>query len=270
MDELSLSFAQEALKRAFNDWEKIIRRKENALIVYPPRMDRHYQVPRFIHIYHAQYSLIQVNLESTRIEDGVEWNEWVAKNGYLNKNHNCVFLILDAECLFSERRHLLGSFVEFYHKYHTPFLLFSEKYPYTAIPAAFMQNLFWYPLYQKSDIFSFVSYLEKKFGVKLTSDIKQKIWQECGGLPWFVKQVVRFIAAKREGDPFDHEELWWKVKEFFYSFDPLEQKILEEVAVGKQVNASPQLTCLQKTAVVDSRGEITLSLVSKYLKKNYR
>ncbi|MBI3955761.1 winged helix-turn-helix transcriptional regulator [Candidatus Gottesmanbacteria bacterium] len=256
---------EKTIKQLFTRWREPLDRGENALIMAAPKMDRSYRIPEFIQFLGNGFDVLIVSFETYKIEDIDDWNRIVRIQQSSSKKKRC-FLVSDAELLFQDRKHLLSGLASQYVQTKIPFLLFSETFPYRMLPQVFSQNRIFHALYGAEDVTKFISYLEDKFGTQVPASLQNRIVKRTGGHLWLVKEIVRHVAFRKSGDPFDHEDLWWKVGEVYGGFAMREQDVLTDLALQNPVKDEEAMVYLEKTGVVRD-GHIAIGLIEDYIKK---
>lgn len=265
---VSKPLTEHTVRKLFDSWRDPLDRGENALILAPPRMDRSYRIPEFIEFLGAGYDALIVSLEAHQIEDIDDWSRITAPYGRDSKKKRC-YLVPDAELLFQDRKHLLAGLATQYVQTKTPFLLFSEAFPYQMLPQVFAQNRIVQTLYSPDDVARFISYLEDKFGNSVPANAGNRIMERSGGHLWFVKEIVRHMVFRETGDPFDHDDLWWRVGECYRGFALREQEVLTDLVLQKTVKDEEARAYLEHTGVIRD-GRIAIGLLEEYIKKQVR
>lgn len=261
-----LSLTEKTVKHLFECWREPLDRGENVLILAMPKMDRSYRIPEFTQTLGNSYDFHVVSLLAEKIEDIDDWYRITTLHESDSKKKHC-FLVSDAELLFHDRKHLLAGLASQYVQSKIPFLLFSEMYPYESLPQVFAQNRIFHSLYSTEDVAQFIQYLEDIFSFRVSVSLKNRIIKCSGGHLWFVKEIVRHVAFRKAGDPFDHEDLWWRVSEVYGGFPAREQEVLVDLVLKKPVTDTEACLYLEKTGIVRG-GRITIGLLEDYIKRH--
>lgn len=263
-DALPDPLLKETIDRMFTAWRKPIDRGENLLVLSAPYRDRAYRIPEFIDWLGGEYRVSVISLAGDKIEDIDDWKD-VVDQKESNGSQRQICVIVDAEHLLTDRRHLLQGMSQWHLATAIPLILFSEQYPYDPMPPVISQNRYFHKLYDIGDMYVFLSYLEAKFKTKVSERLKIRITEGCGGHLWLAKEIVRYMAGGQKADPFDHDELTWRVEQIYQGFAPREQKVLEAVALGKSTDDKEASRFLEKIGVI-SDGRIMIGLMDEYVK----
>jgi DNA-binding response OmpR family regulator len=250
--------------RMFRAWKQPIDRGENLLVISPPVMDRSYRIPEYIRWLGKGYDVRVVSLVGDAIEDADDWESAVGE--FPKTKKQSVIVVNDAEFLWSGRENLLPGMAAWHLNERTPILFFTEIHPEGNLPPVCIQNRYFQMLYAPDDVAQFLNYLEVKFSVRLSVAARSRITERCGGHLWLVKEVVRFIASKESGDPFDHEGLQYRVEQIWKGFSENYQNALREAAIGRQPENREHTEYFIKTGIVrDNR--IAIGLLDEYVKR---
>lgn len=265
LDALPDPLPNETLERLFIAWRKPIDRGENLLVLSAPYRDRAYRIPEFINWLGLGYTANLVSLVGDKIEDIDDWKDVVGQAEKRDtKKQGCI--IVDAEHLLTDRRHLLQGLSQWHLATRIPLLLFSEQYPYDPMPPVLSQNRYFHRLYNAADMRTFLFYLEAKFEIKITDGIKNRIIDSCGGHLWLAKEIVRYLSTNEKGDPFNHDSLIWRVEQIYQGFLPREQEVLQALALKQSTDDKEAHGFLEKTGVI-SDGRITIRQLEEYVKQ---
>jgi DNA-binding response OmpR family regulator len=267
MKTLGLPLTPNTISHYDEEWVRVIKRHENAVVVYPPCSDREYRLSDFIRKYNRTCRFFSVSLAESRIEDRTDWDKLIRSiDASIDTDKRpFVVFIRDGENLFSTHTLVIPALVDFYVRHaNVSLFILSERYPYRLLPNSLMQNIIWRPLYSESDTCAFCTYLEKKFSVTLDSTLQKRISEECGGHLWLVKQVVRSLSAKTGSDPFDTDALLLRVKTIFERLSDDERNVLMEVHSHAPVSDLYIYPVLEKLGYIKN-GQITIKLLDRYI-----
>lgn len=265
LDALPDPLPNETLERLFTAWRKPIDRGENLLVLSAPYRDRAYRIPEFIDWLGLGYTANLVSLVGDKIEDINDWKDVVGQSEKRNTKKQ-VCIIVDAEHLLTDRRHLLQGLSQWHLATRIPLLLFSEQYPYEPMPPVLSQNRYFHRLYSAADMRIFLSYLEAKFEIKIADGTKKRIIDSCGGHLWLAKEIVRYLSTNEKGDPFDHDALTWRAEQMYQGFVLREQEVLQALALKQSTDDKEAYGFLEMTSVI-SGGCITIRLLEEYIKQ---
>lgn len=266
-NHLPLAITEKTLKETEKRWMEVARRSENALVLYPPRMDRHWRVPQIIRRNQDLFDFYIVNLSEKRVDDVQDWIGLISSWKLHDVSKSNVIFIMDGEELVMNKKHLLPAMVDF--SLNTPkssIFILSEVYPYEAIPPTLMQNILYQPLYGEEDVFAFISYLGKKMEVKISKAERNLIFKKCGGQLWLVKQAIRFRAGGCQGEMFIHDDLRLKTKIILESLSENEREVLQNIVLDLKVPNSSAKDHLERTSIIHE-GRITIEVLEEYLKQ---
>lgn len=264
-DALPDPLLKESLDRMFTAWRKPIDRGENLLILSAPYRDRAYRIPEFVHWLGRGYGVSVISLEGDKIEDSDDWKA-VVDQKELRRSERHVCVVVDAEHLLTDRRHLLQGMSQWHLQTSVSILLFSEQYPYDPVPPVLSQNRYFHKLYDDDDMRAFLSYLEMKFKTKISETVKTRIVECCGGHLWLAKEIVRHQVSGESGDPFHHDELIWRVEQIYQGFLPREQEVLRAVNLKQSTDDKEAHGFLEKTGVISDR-RIVIGFLEEYIKQ---
>jgi len=157
----------------------------------------------------------------------------------INNKGKTFFFISNADDLLEDKRSFLTYFNNLVKKNSQLSLLFffqrNITYPWNLkIVSSYqylLQNIYFYPKYQKYDLKQFLFYLENKFKTNLSINIKNLILKECGSNLWLIKEAVRHYSKNKDlRDLFNHEEMTFRLKAIYSELEEKEKQVLKKAA----------------------------------------
>lgn len=235
--------AKKTIENMFSNWKSVLSLREIGFVLWLPRTDQIYRSQQFIDWMKKNSPELQiktVDIVSNYIEDAQQLETEL-------HGVDCVVLT-SAQRLFDADMHeALHWLLKFQKKQNIPLYLHCEHSPgvldshlLTQSNLMLQQHVFHQPLYEKEDIFQFVSYLEDKWNLTLDQEIKEKIWEYCGGYLWLVKEVVRQITTHRDKSLntieliFHSDALNWKKQQIWNNFSNQIQRMMIAIVCDQE------------------------------------
>lgn len=275
-------FPSETMQKMFGRWISIVKRRECASVLLLPRSDRHYRIAQFL-------TYISKNHEDDTVWASISfqsfvterWDEFVERlDAYRSQDKRIVFLVKDAEWLFTAAPHLITKLQEYVLQPYrqASFIFFFEKNipglgtsdTLSVCPALF-QNMYVQPLYEREEVFHFIRHLEGLYGFSLTMEERNEIWNETRGYIWLTTETVRY-AHESGRISFDHPAMQFRLQAVWEGFTQQEQHVLLSVAQNGKIFSEfdGQKTFLLKTKLLAVKGDtyvIAVPIVSRFVKQ---
>ncbi|MFH0772951.1 MAG: helix-turn-helix domain-containing protein [bacterium] len=243
-------FSNKTYERIFLPWIRAINQKECLTICHCPKRDQLYRVYQFIDdksflkktiFQRDNIHIIPLDLTALVIDDPQDIEKYIFQ--FHKKNKRLVLLILDADKLLAEKKHLISYFDTMFHAKQASLIYFFQKNTayekYTRMLASFStfyQNTLQFPCAGQEDSMLFINYLEKDFSM-IPDKIKKMIVAECGGNFWLVKQAVRYYSRTKDiSKLFTHEDILIKLKILYDELEPEEQEVLTKTVLEERLD----------------------------------
>ncbi len=275
-------FPPETIQRMFGRWISIVKRRECASVILLPRSDRHYRIAQFLTYISKKHDgdtvWVSVSFQSFVTE---RWDEFINQlDAYRVQDKRIVFLVKDAEWLFTAAPHLITKLQEYVLQPYrqASFIFFFEKNipdagasDILSVCPALFQNMYVQSLYEKEEVFHYIQHLEGLYGFALTMEERSEIWNETRGYIWLTTEAVRH-AHESNHISFDHPAMQFRLQAVWEGFTQKEQQVLRLVAQNGKI--SPELDeqrkFFLKTKLLSDKGEtyvITVPIVSRFVKQ---
>lgn len=266
---LPMPLTSSTYEEMVSSWLKIIRYRESGVIIFGPKMDRLRRInqlladeemlSKYLSNYKKSRFLI-LNPDMVAFDEDESLKSFILEQlgenisgelktiiRILSQKYQLVFLIINAERLFLERKedYLANLAIQQIYNPSISILLLSETdltHPdfvsllgrYTV----FCQNVYFVPIYsEKRDHDCYFSYLEKKWQIRLKTMIKNKIRENCFH-EWLIKEAVRFLRdnpAASLAEVLNHENMRLKIKILFNAFLESEKEVFRKVVLKQPI-----------------------------------
>lgn len=305
---LPMPITKETYEKMVIPWLKIICYKESGTVVFFPKMDRLRRINQLLADKKIQKKylpdfkktvFILIDVDLVNLSDEEKLKEFLlsqVKEKFegelktvvkkLSKKYRLVFLIINAEKIFLEKKEsYLASLAILQAENPTiSVFLFSEIdvthplfFPLLTKYTVFCQNLFFIPIYsKKEDANCYFLYLEKKWQIKLKKETKEKIKEQCGHF-WLIKEAVRHFRDNKKAkleEIFNHETMALKLRVIYEALLPSEKEVAKKIILGRPIIEKTEkhsLEFLLKMNFLKKEGKkikLVSPLFENYLKKN--
>mgnify|MGYP001597125899 FL=1 len=275
-------FPPETTQKMFGRWISIVKRQECASVALLPRSDRHYRIAQFLSSLSTTDTKdtvwVSVSFQSFVAE---RWNEFVERlDVYRVQDKRVVFLVKDAEWLFTAAPHLITKLQEYVLRPYrqTSFIFFFEKNildtgisDILSVCPALFQNISVQPLYEQEEVIHYIRHLEGLYGFSLTMGERSEIWHQTRGYIWLTTEAVRH-AHETGHISFDHPAIQFRFQAVWEGFTQKEQQLLIAVARNGKVSSDfnePREFFLN-AKLLTREGDayaITAPIVSRFVKQ---
>lgn len=260
---------------------KIIKSGEPGVILFSPKMDRVRRIEQLIQDYSQEIQLVKFDLspgETSEIEE-IEYN---LKDliGHKTKKEIAI-LISNAELIIQEKNY--GTLDELFKLQstnpHYRFLLFFEldiTHPEISkwlTGTQIFTNIVYYPLYKRVDTLSFMNYSLDDWKFIIKDTIKEKIYENCGGHFWLVRQVIRSLRDNplmTLDQIFKSEQIRFRLERIFYTFMESERKVLHKIIKGQTIEEGIEKHSYEYLTEMGfiQNDAITVPLLAQYIQEN--
>lgn len=296
---ITQQFQKEAIK-----WMTAIKRRENVMVTFFPKTDRLIRIQQFIDDHKKLQDILkdkskytfQVleftlhNIEgkqdlynaishqlnhSNSSAKSLSFDGWMK---YFKQNKvNLVLIIPQIEKLWSVEGHAIQTALSYMLNELVPFvtiLSFAETdithptiHPYLSDSMRLYENIFSYPLYQKQDAIVFMKYLEHKWSLQLKDNIRNRVFKDCGGQFWLLKEAIRQCDA--DSFPmYPGEGLKFRINIIYKNLLNSEQSVIRKMIRHKKdltIEEQHSFNYLKKMRFFDEKGICTIKLFIDYL-----
>jgi len=284
-------------------WINALNRGENAAVIFFPKTDRSRRISQLLFDHKRLKKVFQkstyvfqiLDFDPIPIEDIADvadlvaaqlnfghladhqmtFNEWFT---YMKKNNIILIIVLpQAEKYLTPEGKNAMTHITYFILNHSPFIRVLSVYetdftnpsllPFIPTDTHLYENIFYYPLYDNKDLYTFFSYMEKKWTMKIPGEIKNKIISNCGGHLWFVKEMIREYAKEKKIN-LDNDGIQFRLEAFYKSLLPSEQSTLTKIVRGLNDFTPIEKHCInffKKMNFLDSRNQCQIKLYNKYL-----
>lgn len=285
-------------------WLESLKRRENASVVFFPKTDRLIRFEQFLQDTAFMKSVLGgdarfffqiMDFATHNVEDKndmfvrmaeqmnfarltpqkMNFTEWVS---YLRKQKVTLVIVLpEAEKYLTNAGSNILSYLSHIVDQFAPLIIslcffeaditHSDYTKLLPVSTRLYQNVHYYPLYGEDDTRTFIHYLAKKWGAKISPALEQDILHGCGGHFWLVKESVRQISEGKR-DPFVEEGMQFRLRTIYDFFSPTEQEALSKIVTHKKNISPPEhesLRYFQKMNFMDARGRCRVGLYEDFI-----
>ncbi len=279
-------FNEKTFYSLFEPWVTIINQKESGSVLHIPRRDQLYHVHQFLSsapflktrlLEYRELQFIVLDLNTVVLDDVSDLKAYL--DSKILKNKRPVLLILDADTLLEDKRHLLAYLDAQHQEFCATLIYFFSKNitydKYSRLLNSFtslFQHIVILPYFDKQDSKDFLLNRSKQF-CPVPRKISGEILNKCGGCLWLIKQCLRhYCGTKDEKVLFSHDVLNLKLRVLFTELEPDEVGVLKQIVYKNYQFSSDQLPfisyLLETKTVIKTRKhfKIAIPLFESYIK----